>query len=85
MTAHGVKCPRFLLRVALSRELHTNRWQERGVQVADNGIEFVYLVEVRAVMDFQSLIAFQAAPQFFLLAQPIPTQVPGAVTKRGTV
>jgi hypothetical protein len=68
VTSHGVERPRLLLRIAFSRELHADRRQERGIQVANYGVKFVYLIEVRAIVDFQTLIAFQDAPQFFLLA-----------------
>lgn len=82
MTAHGVERPRLLLRITFGRELHADRRQKRGVQIADYGIEFVYLVKVRGVMDFQTLVAFQATPQLFLLSQPISAQIPDAVVRR---
>jgi hypothetical protein len=87
VVAHGRQRLRLLLAVVLGRELHADGRKERGLEIADNGVELVDLVELAAVVHRQSTVAADTAPQLLLLPQPIahgvaPGRRPGGRTRQ---
>ena len=57
-----------LVGVVLGRELDAHRRKHRVITMTHNSIELVDRIHLRIVMDQQSAVATQPAPQRFLLA-----------------